>query len=107
MFPIAPAWAESTWPQPFDNSWLAEAMEDRWHAIADTKVSPLAFLTVRESLPPRQRAILLLSDVLDRHASETAHLLSISVSAVRSAPRRARAWLSEHDHVDEQKGEKV
>jgi RNA polymerase sigma-70 factor (ECF subfamily) len=46
---------------------------------------------------------LLLSDVLDWHASEIANLLLISVSAVKSALHRARVTLKKHYHVDEQK----
>jgi RNA polymerase sigma-70 factor (ECF subfamily) len=45
---------------------------------------------------------LLLSDVLDWHASEIAHLLEISVSAVKSALHRARVTLAKHYHADRQ-----
>lgn len=102
QFPIAPAWAESTWLEPFPNSWLAEAAEDPATRYNRHESVSLAFLTVLQVLPPRQRAILLLSDVLDWHASEIAKLLSISVSAVKSALHRARVRLSKHYHVDEQ-----
>lgn len=61
----------------------------------------LVFLIVLQLLPPRQRAILLLSDVLDWRASEIASLLSISVSAVNSALHRARVTMAKQYHTHE------
>jgi RNA polymerase sigma-70 factor (ECF subfamily) len=102
LLPLAPAWAESTWLEPFPDSWLAQATEDPAARFARRESVSLAFLVALQLLPPRQRAILLLSDVLDWHASEIASLLSISVSAVKSALHRARVTLSKQYHADEQ-----
>jgi len=102
LLPLAPAWAESTWLEPYPDSWLAEATEDPAARYSRHESVSLAFLTVLQLLPPRQRVILLLSDVLDWHASEISDLLSISLSAVNSALHRARVTLAKQYHTNEQ-----
>src|SRR5260370_33864630 len=100
--PVAPRSAEALWLEPFPDTWLAEATENPEARYTRSESVSFAFLTALQVLPPRQRAILLLSDVLDWRASEVAHLLEISVSAVNSALHRARVTLEKHYHADQQ-----
>jgi RNA polymerase sigma-70 factor (ECF subfamily) len=102
LSPIAPALAEAFWLEPFPDSWLSEVAENPEAHYTRRESVSLAFLTALQLLPPRQRAILLLSDVLDWHASEVAQLLELSVAAVKSALHRARVTLAAHYHPDRQ-----
>lgn len=98
--PTPPPTAEALWLQPYPDSWLAGAMDNPEARYARRESVSLAFLTALQLLPPRQRAILILADVLDWRASEIAQLLATSVSAVNNALHRARATLAKHYRPD-------
>jgi RNA polymerase sigma-70 factor (ECF subfamily) len=87
-----------------DIAWLEPYPDAAIEGIRDTAPGPearyelreavqLAFVAAIQQLPPRQRAVLLLRDVLGWSASDTARLLDTSVVAVNGAVRRARATL--------------
>jgi RNA polymerase sigma-70 factor (ECF subfamily) len=80
---------------PFPDELLDEATVAGPEARFDAHESiSLAFLTALQLLPPRQRAVLVLRDVLSWRAAEVARLLDLSVPAVNSALQRARATVS-------------
>jgi RNA polymerase sigma-70 factor (TIGR02960 family) len=87
---------EVAWLQPFPDS-LLEGLPDRQPGpearYESREAITLAFVTAMQHLPPRQRATLILRDVLGYPAKETAEMLSISVVAANNALKRARATL--------------
>ncbi len=96
--PPAPPITEPVWLEPFPDDLLAGAHVSP-EARYDARESiTLAFLAALQVLPPRQRAVLILRDVLDWRASEVAGTLDFSVSAVNSALHRARTTLAKHYH---------
>jgi RNA polymerase sigma-70 factor (ECF subfamily) len=90
--------AETTWLEPYPDSMI--------QGIIDTSPGPparyetreaveLAFIVALQQLPPRQRSVLVLRDVLGFHAREVADMLSTSEDSVKSALKRARATLEQ------------
>ena len=94
--PIMPPILEPVWLQPFPDAWLPEAPADPEARYAAKESVSLAFALALQLLPARQRAVLILCDVLDWSTSETAELLEMTISAVNSALHRARATLAKN-----------
>jgi RNA polymerase sigma-70 factor, ECF subfamily len=82
-----------SWLQPAPDSLLAGTTTDPATVVASRETMRLAFVAVLQYLPPRQRAVLILRDVLGWSAAEVAALLDLSVAAVNSALQRARSHL--------------
>jgi RNA polymerase sigma-70 factor (ECF subfamily) len=90
---------EVTWLEPYPDRLLDEVVDGEEgpdEAIVARETIELAFLVAIQHLPPRQRAVLILRDVVGWSARETAAMLEISVIAGNSALQRARETLREH-----------
>src|SRR5262245_12633747 len=85
---------EVVWLEPYPDARLDGAIdvplgpEARYER---TEAVTLAFITALQVLPPRQRAVLILRDVLGYHADEVAAMLDATLESVNSALKRARA----------------
>ena len=105
-FPPPTRVSEPLWLEPYPDSLI--------ESIADLKPGPdalyeakeaiaLAFVAGLQHLPPRQRAVLLLRDVLGFHASEVAQMIDGSEASVNSALQRARTTLDAGMPVDRER----
>jgi RNA polymerase sigma-70 factor (ECF subfamily) len=91
---LGPPLAETVWVQPIaDERALPATADPAEHAVLRESIR-LAFVAALQHLPPRQRAVLILRDVLAWHAEEVAGLLGTSVASVTSGLQRARATLA-------------
>jgi RNA polymerase sigma-70 factor, ECF subfamily len=97
--PRRPQGGEVPWLQPYPDELLegiAEPNAEPDAQVVAKETIELAFMVAIQHLPPKTRAVLILRDVLDWPAKDTAALLETSIAAVNSALQRARAGLKQH-----------
>jgi RNA polymerase sigma-70 factor (ECF subfamily) len=88
---------ESTWVMPIADSAAMPEEGDPAELAAQRETLRLAFVAALQHLPPRQRAVLILREVLRWQASEVAALLGMTTASVNSALQRARATMDQLD----------
>jgi len=91
--PLAAAMPEISWLQPIPDALFTAESADPASIVASRTSLRLALIAALQYLPARQRAVLILRDVLGWRASEVAELLGVSSAAANSMLQRARARL--------------
>lgn len=90
--PLVPA-LDVPWLVPAPTRWWADSEPER--AVAEASGVRLAVTLVLQALPPRQRGVFILREVLGHSAAETAEILETSVPSVNSALQRAKVAVAE------------
>jgi RNA polymerase sigma-70 factor (ECF subfamily) len=101
-WPLGAPRHEIAWLQPIPDALLDTAQADPAAIVASRGSIRLALIAALQHLPARQRAVLILRDVLAWRATEVAELLGTSTAAVNSALQRARAQLAEVTPIEDQ-----
>jgi RNA polymerase sigma-70 factor (ECF subfamily) len=86
---------EVPWLEPIPDTMVGAAPDDPAAIVTSRESIRLALITALQHLPPRQRTVLIMRDVLSWRAAEVAELLGVTTVAVNSMLQRARAQISE------------
>jgi len=97
--------SEATWIQPMPDGEVLSATADPAELAVQKDSVRLAFIAALQHLPARQRAVLILREVLRWSAAEVADLLDTTVASVNSALQRARATLATVDPAADARSE--